>query len=188
MPPLYQQFEQTLAWHCAPSMAGIKAADLVAWTPPQQGGRELLGHYVRLLAQRGICLWVLGPCRRRVLLLIFRPHQLSGWLEQPHVSAMLSGWDYPVERGMWAMLGHLRRRLQGEPFPHEIGLFLGYPPADVEGFLRDGGRGCTLNGAWKVYGDPEEAARRFSAFRRCRSALSARLAQGLTLAQIRPAA
>lgn len=188
MPPLYQQFEQTLAWHCAPSMAGIKAADLVAWTPPQQGGRELLGHYVRLLAQRGTCLVGAGalPAAGCCCSSFARP---ALWLAgaAPCLCHAVR-WDYPVERGMWAMLGHLRRRLQGEPFPHEIGLFLGYPPADVEGFLRDGGRGCTLNGTWKVYGDPEEAARRFSAFRRCRSALSARLAQGLTLAQILPAA
>ena len=123
-----------------------------------------------------------------MLLLVFRPRQLSRWLEHPQVSAMLARAGYPVERGTGAMLRHLRRQLQGEQFPHEIGLFLGYPPADVEGFLRDGGRSCKLCGPWKVYGDVEEAARRFSAFRRCRSALNQRMAQGLTLAQVFPAA
>ena len=161
MSPLYQQFEQTLAWHCAPSMAGIKAADLVTWSPPEQGGRELLAHYIRLLSDRGSRLWILGRYRRRVLLLVFRPRQLSRWLEHPQVSAMLARAGYPVERGTGAMLRHLRRQLQGEQFPHEIGLFLGYPPADVEGFLRDGGRNCKLCGPWKVYGDVEEAARRY---------------------------
>ena len=188
MSPLYQQFEQTLAWHCAPSMAGIKAADLVTWSPPEQGGRELLAHYIRLLSVRGIRLWILGRYRRRVLLLVFRPQQLSRWLEHPQVSAMLARAGYPVERGTGAMLRHLRRQLQGEQFPHEIGLFLGYPPADVEGFLRDGGRNCKLCGPWKVYGDVEEAVRRFSAFHRCRSALTHRMAQGFSLAQVFPAA
>lgn len=188
MSPLYQQFEQTLAWHCAPALTGIKAADLISWAPPEEGGRELLSHYIRLLAPRGIRLWVLGFYRRRVLLLVFRPQRLSRWLEQPQVSAMLARAGYPVGRGTGALLNCLRRRLREESFPHEIGLFLGYPPADVEGFLRDGGRSCKLCGPWKVYGDVEEAARRFSAFRRCRSALNQRMAQGLTLAQVFPAA
>ena len=80
MSPLYQQFEQTLAWHCAHALTGIKAADLISWAPPEEGGRELLSHYIRLLAPRGIRLWVLGFYRRRVLLLVFRPQRLSRWL------------------------------------------------------------------------------------------------------------
>ena len=33
-------------------------------------------------------------------------------------------------------LSRLRQRLTQEPeFPHEIGLFLGYPPEDVRGFM-----------------------------------------------------
>ena len=189
MSPLYRQFEQTLAWHCAPSMAGIKAADLIAWAPPREGGPALLGHYIRLLADRGIRLWVLGSCRRRLLLLVFRPRELARCLEVPQARAMLAQSGYPIERGLYAMLGQLRRRLRDDGhFPHEIGLFLGYPPGDVAGFLRDGGRGCKLCGPWKVYGDEEEAMRRFAAFRRCRRALSRHLAQGRSLAQVFPSA
>ena len=44
-------------------------------------------------------------------------------------------------------------------FPHEVGLFLGYPPRDVEGFIREKARRAKCTGAWKVYGD-EEAARK----------------------------
>ena len=44
-------------------------------------------------------------------------------------------------------------------FPYEVGLFLGYPPRDVEGFIREKARRAKCTGAWKVYGD-EEAARK----------------------------
>ena len=184
MSPAHQRFEQTLAWHCAPSLAGIKAADMVTWASDPQ----VLRHYVPLLARRGIRLKALGPYRGRTLLLVYRPRRLDEWLAQPQVARMLAQAGYPVEQGTGAMLVHLRGRLRGEDFPHEIGLFLGYPPADVAGFLRDGGRGCKLCGPWKVYGDVEEAARRFAAFRRCRAALSRRVAQGVSLAQVFPAA
>jgi hypothetical protein len=62
-------------------------------------------------------------------------------------------------------LEHLRERFKSE-FPHEIGLFLGYPPEDVEGFIRNEGR-CALEcGYWKVYGDVRRARRTFRLFER----------------------
>ena len=187
MSPLHYRFEQTLAWHCAPSLAGIKAADLLTWTVEGREGADLLSHYAELLSSRGIRLYVLGARRGRTLLLIFRPRRLDCWLAQPNVREMLDRAGYPVSRGTEAMLAHLRRRLQGGEFPHEIGLFLGYPPGDVEGFLRDGGRHCKLCGPWKVYDNVEEAARRFAAFHRCRDALTQRVDRGIPLSRVFPA-
>ena len=187
MSPLHYRFEQTLAWHCAPSMAGIKAADLLTWTVEGREGADLLSHYADLLSSRGIRLYVLGARRGRTLLLIFRPRRLDCWLAQAKVREMLDRAGYPVSRDTEAMLAHLRRRLQGGEFPHEIGLSLGYPPGDVEGFLRDGGRHCKLCGPWKVYDNVEEAARRFAAFHRCRDALTQRVDRGIPLSRVFPA-
>ena len=183
MSPSYRQFEHTLAWHCAPSLAGLKPADLLAWDPPEREWPGLLGHYVSALGGQGVRLRVLGRHRGRLMLLVYRPQVLSSWLERPAVAEMLSRLGYPAGEGLQALLRHLSRRLERGPFPHEIGLFLGYPPGDVAGFLRDGGRGCKLCGPWKVYGDVEQARRRFLAFRRCRADLSLRLAQGMPLCQ-----
>ena len=187
MSPTERRFEQTMAWHCAPSLTGIKPADLVAWSHPGQGQSELLHSYGSMLARRGIHLRILGEYRGKTLLLVFRRERLWDWLCQPQVSAMLGQAGYPVGEGLSALLDHLGRRLAGADFPHEIGLFLGYPPVDVEGFLRDKGRNCKLCGPWKVYGDVEQARRRFSTFRRCRAALSRRLALGVPLSQVFPA-
>lgn len=187
MSPTERRFEQTLAWHCAPSLTGIKPADLVAWEHPVQGQPDLLERYSSMLARRGIRLWILGEHRGRTLLLVFRQERLVDWLTQPSVAAMLAQAGYPVDGDLPALLDHLSLRLRGEEgFPHEIGLFLGYPPADVAGFLQDGGRNCKLCGPWKVYGDVEQAQRQFSAFRRCRAALSRRLALGVPLSQVFP--
>ena len=96
--------------------------------------------------------------------------------------------DYPVGAGTEAMLAHLRRRLLESGFPHEIGLFLGYPPADVAGFLKNDGKDCKLCGFWKVYDDVDGAVRQFVAFRRCRDALFSRVTGGIPLAQVFPSA
>ena len=63
----------------------------------------------------------------------------------------------------------LKKRLsESGEFPHEIGLFLGYPPEDVEGFIENRGKNCKCVGCWKVYGDPEQAVRQFARFKKCR--------------------
>ena len=51
-----------------------------------------------------------------------------------------------------------------ESFPHEIGLFLGYPLGDVGGFLRHGGKNYIFSGYWKVYTRPAKTAELFRKF------------------------
>ena len=53
-------------------------------------------------------------------------------------------------------------------FPHEIGLVLGYPPVDVEGFIKKEGRDFLYSGYWKVYGNLEDTLKIFEAYDRAR--------------------
>ena len=57
-------------------------------------------------------------------------------------------------------------RKQGD-FPHEIGLFLGYPPEDVCGFIENRACGCKCVGCWKVYGDEKAARKKFDQYKTC---------------------
>ena len=52
-------------------------------------------------------------------------------------------------------------------FPHEIGVFLGYPLADVKGFIENRGANYLCSGLWKVYCDEQEAQRTFQRYRKC---------------------
>ena len=72
---------------------------------------------------------------------------------------------------------------ESESFPHEIGIFLGYPAEDVRGFVENGGCNYKLCGCWKVYGSVESARRKFAAYDRCREYLCGRLEQGEDLYQ-----
>ena len=73
--------------------------------------------------------------------------------------------------------------LQAE-FPHEIGVFLGYPLDDVKGFIRHKGRNYTYCGCWKCYSDPQAARRRFEGFRRCTETFRRRYAAGTPIIQL----
>lgn len=120
---------------------------------------------------------------------MYRSRNLESQLARPEARAQLRRDGYPVEGGLAGMLDFLGERLRGEgDFPHEVGLFLGYPAADVEGFRKYGGRNCKLSGLWKVYGDVEWAGRYFEQCRRCRAELSRKVAAGYSLVQILPGA
>ena len=50
-------------------------------------------------------------------------------------------------------------------FPHELGVFLGYPIEDVEDYIINKGEKYKLCGFWKVYHDVESAEKTFELFR-----------------------
>ena len=181
-----RRFEEALAFHCGPALAGIKAANLVS-CPRQlvEDPEELVAQYGRTLGSRGIRLRILCRCPKGTLILVYREDRLARCLARPAAVRLLVQAGYPVGT-VEELLDHLSRRmarLQGI-FPHEIGLFLDYPPVDVIGFLRHGGKGCKLCGHWKVYGDAESARRQFQWYDRCRAALTQRVRQGYSLAQL----
>ena len=70
--------------------------------------------------------------------------------------------------GKSTLLNQLADRLccEGE-FPHEIGVFLGYPLADVIGFIQNRGKNFTACGYWKVYTDPTAAQAEFDRYKKC---------------------
>ena len=75
-----------------------------------------------------------------------------------------------------------RRLLEG--LPHEIGIFLGYPLADVEGYIENGGRDCIRLGCWKAYSDPDGAERVFRMIRKCRRVYEECLRRGTPIERL----
>lgn len=83
----------------------------------------------------------------------------------------------------------LRCRLaDNAAFPHEIGVFLGYPLGDVMGFIRSGGRNCRHAGCWKVYCNEAETLRLFEKFKKCRDVYLRLWNQGRSVLQLTVAA
>ena len=69
-------------------------------------------------------------------------------------------------------------------FPHEVGLFLSYPPEDVAGFIANNARRCKCAGLWKVYGDEKRARRMFHAFKACTADYCRHLRSGRSLEEL----
>ena len=182
--------DQILAYHCAPALAGLKPSNLVSLSREEfPDMEERLEEYRQLFAPRGVAFHTMCGCGRNVLLLVYRPAELERALRTPLSAALLKKDGYDAGEDLAAMLDRLSQRLRVEgDFPHEIGLFLGYPPEDVAGFQRHRGRNCKLCGHWKVYSDVERAKTLFRRYDQCREHLCARLAMGMTLGQVFQAA
>ncbi|MFR3787426.1 MAG: DUF3793 family protein [Agathobaculum desmolans] len=181
-----QGLDRLLAAYCSPALAGIKPANLVSCDRaryPDLPYRLLA--YRKAFACRGMRFEILCSCGGRYLLLVYQQQRLAQRLAEPGVQRALRYFGYAEGQTMEALLCRLRYRMAAsDGFPHEIGLFLGYPVEDVMGFVRYGGRGCKLSGYWKVYGDAEEAARLFERLSRVCRAVTRRVEQGETLLQV----
>lgn len=62
---------------------------------------------------------------------------------------------YPADYQLNDYMDELVFRLQSEEFPHEIGVFLGYPLKDVLGFMGYGNKELVEVRNWRIYGDKE---------------------------------
>ena len=183
--PAEARFELTLAFHCAPALAGIKPADLIALPGEGDETDALLASYSAALAGAGISLRPLCRCRSRCLVLVYRRDRLERQLEQEEVARLLERDGYPLAGGLEAMLDHLASRMAGSGgFPHEVGLFLSYPPEDVQGFIDHRAMDFKCAGLWKVYGDQQRAQALFDRFRRCTQRYCALWQTGLRLEQL----
>jgi hypothetical protein len=69
-------------------------------------------------------------------------------------------------------------------FPHEIGIILGYPLPDVEGFVQNNGKNYLLCGCWKVYHDVDYAKKTFEKYYKIRIKAMRVVEEGKNLSEI----
>ena len=168
-----RNFETVMIEQCAPVLAGLKPAGLFRYeTRDCADLARRVRSWNRQLNGKGLSVRVLKGCVRthRFLVYVYREAQLSAVLADDAVRAFLTqeGYQLPTEQETGALLTQLSRRLccRAE-FPHEIGIFLGYPLADVVGFIENRGKNFTCCGCWKAYGDPAAAQRHFDQLSKC---------------------
>lgn len=179
------QMEECLIAHCSPTLASLKPASL--FRMPCNSASELaqaMLHGRSLVSQKGVSLFVLQYNRTSALVYACRKSMLERTLALPCVSAFLQPLGY-CPNNVDACIAHLASRIQKSgSFPHEIGLFLGYPFEDVLGFIRTGGKDCKCTGYWKVYGDEAAAKKTFEKFDHCKQVYNRCFRQGRGISQL----
>ena len=169
-------FEEVFVEVCAPTLRGIKPSNLFRYQPQNRDKLlEALDFWNRELEPSG--------------LLVYREEWLRFILGKISVQHFLKKSGYQMQKTVDGFLRQLSNRLCLEhDFPHEIGIFLGYPLEDVVGFIENQGKNYTCSGYWKTYGDPQEAKRRFDSYRECTEVCREKYRQGTPIIQLVKAA
>lgn len=198
--PVRQQGGSRLAWQdvsgrfddpqeCLASFLALEAAEVIAGEKPanllgianrrRPCGRNLYSLWkecgAEVLVESGLAVHELADRGDSILLLIYRPDALGALLRRPSASAVLARAGYGDVSDLDSMLGELNSRMEGDSFPHEIGVFLGYPLKDVAAFMGLVRIPFACQGPWKIFGDPRESLRLAEVFRCCRARMAERL-------------
>lgn len=181
--------EKNLIEHCASTLASLKMANM--FTVNFENESELLNHleeWNAVLNSKGVYITVLSlreskAGRRFALIYVYRKSRLEKALASEETSAFLQKYGYDTS-DVTAALDLLRRHMIRQDFPHEIGVFLGYPLADVIGFIENGGKNCVCCGFWKVYCNQQEAEKMFCKIRKCTNVYRKMWMQGRSVLQL----
>lgn len=177
--------ESGLVEHCAPTLAGMKSAGLFNYF--YNGKQDVLRQIEdvnRILNEKGVYVRVLLWRDKSALIYAYRPAMLSRELNQPGVCGLLKMYGYD-NCDVNYCLDKLKTRLSHYScFPHEIGIFLGYPLEDVVGFIENDGKNCETCGTWKVYCNREEKEKLFCKFKKCQDVYLKIFGTGRKLSQL----
>ena len=162
--------ETVLVHTCAPTLAGLKTASLIniPFSDKKEINREISG-LNRKYCKKGLRIIPLCYKIDHVLLYIYRPAMLRRDMENPCAKCLLQEMGYCFTHADTGVAQLAKRMRTEKDFPHEVGLFLGYPPEDVMGFIRHKETGCKHVGDWRVYGDAEAAKKTFARYQKCRT-------------------
>lgn len=173
--------EELIVRHCAPTLANLKTGSLfVCPITDRPSFFSSLRSLNELLVPKGLRALPLRIREYSALVYLYRPSRLKKDLEDPAAIKILQDHGYSCYGKCLPKL--IERIRASEEFPHEIGLFLGYPPEDVQGFLDH--RPCKCSGCWKVYGDENKAKKTFDLYKKCERVYCQQLAQGIDIKRL----
>lgn len=177
--------EELLVRHCSPTLAGMKTANM--FTCSFENAENMRSDVRKLnvmLGKKGLRVLPLRFKNNRALIYIYRPSKLSEDLQNDTACRLLKEHGYDSERPEQCIIRLIKRLSENEEFPHEIGLFLGYPPEDVRGFIDNKAGSCKCVGCWKVYGDAKAAQKVFAKYKKCTDVYCMQYAKGKSIERL----
>lgn len=177
--------EEMIVKHCSPTLAGMKTGNMfVCRYDSIDEMRDFVRHWNRVLSGKGLRVLPLRYKENSALIYIYRPAKLRKDLADERACRILHDRGYAMETPERCIARLVKRLSDCEEFPHEIGLFLGYPPEDVGGFIENKACNCKCCGCWKVYGDVQTAQKTFAKYKKCTEAYCTQYANGKSIERL----
>jgi len=160
-------FAAWLAEQLAPTIFGSKPATLLTLSNlphlPLLSWWDFYGKSI--LANSCVKIRIMFTCPYRKTVMFYQPKLLERCLRHPLTKSFFQRQGYSIEKGTEDLLSELSTYFS-QSFPHEIGILLGIPLKDVQGFM--GLSKCPLSCRkhWCVYGNPRLSLQRMNRHRR----------------------
>ena len=171
-----------LALQCAPVIVGIKISNLLTISAKR------LKELSAILRKTNLSFRVIYPGRERLVILIYKEEELREYLEREEIKAFIRKCNYKSSDINQIFPVFIKRYMKymelKQDFPHELGVFLGYPIEDVEGFIINNGKNYLHSGYWKVYKDAEAKIRLFKSYEKVQTEIVRMLYEGIDIISI----
>lgn len=175
--------EKLVIQYCAPTLAGLKTGSLFVFSHEGEDIQSDLEQWNRRFQSKGLRIMLLGTKNNKALIYVYRPKKLISDLSIYETRIILEERGYELNEEnqcLETLKEHLKK---DDTFPHEIGCFLGYPPEDVDCFIKKD-KPCKLTGIWKVYGNEKKAKKLFEQYEKCTNIYLQQYEKGIQLEQL----
>lgn len=177
--------EEMIIKYCAPTLAGLKTGSM--FVCDYKDKYDLLDEiraYNRMLVPKGLRLIPMRIQNDKAIIYVYRVSSLESDLKDKRAFKVLKEKGYPCDRQS-ECVSCLKKHINAQSeFPHEVGLFLGYPPEDVIGFIDNNARNYKYCGPWKVYGNISKAKKTFAIFKKCTGNFENRHKNGVPIREL----
>ena len=175
---------QIIVRNCAPTLAGIKIANL--FTYRFQTHEDLMDMVWQLgiaLNPKGVYVKLLRVRSESALVLVYRKTKMEEMLEDGQIQQFLAKRNYCCFE-LQACFDQLIQNLGEAIFPHEIGVFLGYPLEDILSFIEHKGQNFKCLGCWKAYHNEDKAQQTFDSYKKCTAIYCRMLMDGFDISRL----
>lgn len=174
-----------LLLECSEVLAGVKPANLISLVNRTRPcGRNLYQlwqsvHQQAITRFDNLEFLVLQTKERAIMLLCYDKQLLNRHFAHVGIRTLLHKAGYQRDATVDLLLAELQQRITDQDtFPHEIGLFIGYPAKDVAAFMGLVKLPFTCQALWKIYGNPARSLNLAESYRCCRQRMGRLLASG----------
>ena len=177
--------EEQIIKYCAPTLAGMKTGNMFScsYSNPDEM-RDSIRYWNKRLVKKGLRILPLRFQNKQALIYVYRPKRLLYDLQDKTACRLLCKCGYEMKTPERCIAQLMKRMNECREFPHEVGLFLGYPPEDVCGFIENKAKNCKCVGCWKVYGNAERAKQLFNKYKKCTDVYFSHYAKGKSVERL----
>lgn len=171
-----------LALQCAPVITGIKVSNLFIID------KNKVEELYDIIAGTDISAYYLYEVDIKANILLYRKNELQQYLLKRENEDFIRSMGYQstyLDEFLpeFAVRFSFYQLTQCE-FPHEMGILLGYPVEDVEGFIINDGKNELYTGYWKVYANLPEKLVLFNYYEAAREHFICLVAKGMDMNSI----